>query len=278
MSKGAVHRPRARFSQHFLQDRAIIARLVEVIDPKPGETVVEIGPGLGALTEPLLERLGRLDVVEIDTRLVAALRRRFSGIEGLRIHHADALTFDFASLASETPGLRVVGNLPYHISTPLLFHLFAHSPILADMHFMLQRELVQRLVSPPGSRRYGRLSVTVQYHCRVEKLFDVKPEAFRPVPRVASTVIRLTPHSEPPVPLASLSAFESLVARAFAQRRKTLRNSLKGWLNEDQIRAANVDPGTRPETLDLADFAELANLLHRKPASSQGAPRHPAEG
>ena len=257
------HRPRARFSQNFLQDRQVLARMVAAIDPKPEETLLEIGPGLGALTAPLLPRVGRLHVVEIDRDLAAALRERFAGEDRMQVHLGDALTFDFTSLVSNAERLRVVGNLPYHISTPLLFHLLAHAAVIQDMYFMLQRELVQRIVASPGSRTYGRLSVMTQFHCRVDKLFDVRPGAFYPVPKVASALLRLLPRSEPPSPVKDRATFEKLVARVFSQRRKTLRNSLKPWFGEDQIRSAEVDPSRRPETLTLAQFAALANQLAR---------------
>jgi 16S rRNA (adenine1518-N6/adenine1519-N6)-dimethyltransferase len=179
----------------------------------------------------------------------------------MRIHVGDALSFDFTSLVSGTERLRVVGNLPYHISTPLLFHLFAHSAVIQDMHFMLQRELVQRIIASPGSRAYGRLSVMTQFTCITEKLFEVRPGAFRPAPKVASAVLRLIPRSEPPFPVRDHAAFAKLVKQVFSQRRKTLRNSLKPWFQDDQIRAAQVDPSRRPETLTLAQFAALANQL-----------------
>lgn len=260
----SAHRPRVRFSQNFLRDRGIIARIVDAIDPRPSETLVEIGPGLGALTAPLLPRVGRLHVVEIDRDLAAALRERFADEKRVQIHLADALSFDFTSLVSSAEErLRVVGNLPYNISTPLLFHLFSHSAVVQDMHFMLQRELVQRIVAAPGSRTYGRLSVMTQFNCTVDKLFDVAPGAFQPVPKVTSAVLRLIPRRERPWPVEDYAAFEKLVARAFSHRRKTLRNSLKPWLDEPQIRAAEADPNQRPETLTLAQFATLANQLVR---------------
>ena len=258
-----IHRPRARFSQNFLRNRGVIGRIVEAIGPGPEEILVEIGPGLGALTEPLLQRVGRLHAVEIDRELAAALHDRFAGDDRLEIHLGDALDFDFTALVSNAERLRVVGNLPYHISTPLLFHLVAQSAVVQDMHFMLQRELVQRIVASPGGRTYGRLSVMTQFHCTVEKLFDVSPGAFHPVPKVASAVLRLVPRAEPPLPLKDRAAFEELVARAFSQRRKTLRNSLRPWLDEDQIRTAAIDPDRRPETLTLAEFAALDNELAR---------------
>lgn len=260
---GCAHHPRARFSQNFVRDRSVIARIVAAINPSRGDIVIEIGPGYGALTTPLLPRVGRLHVVEIDRDLVAMLRARFAGEQRLQIHLGDALSFDYPSLVSNAKRFRVVGNLPYHICTPLLFQLIAHSPLIQDMHFMLQRELVQRIVASPGNRAYGRLSVMTQFHCIAEKLFDVRPGAFHPVPKVSSAVLRLTPRSEPPAPVNDRLVFEKLVSRAFSQRRKTLRNSLRPWITEGQIRDARVDPNDRPETLSLAQFAALANELAR---------------
>lgn len=263
------HRPRKRFGQHFLHDPGVIQRLIAAIDPRRGQRIVEIGPGLGALTEPILERTGDLDVVELDRDLAAKLAIVFQGCRGLRIHNADALDFDFAALAAEERGLgegnqrlRIVGNLPYNVSTPLLFHLLAQGCAVHDMHLMLQREVVERIVSAPGGSDYGRLSVMVQLHCRTQKLFSVRSGAFNPVPRVASAVIRLTLFRHAPVAVADHSTFERLVARAFAQRRKTLRNSLRGVLSEAQIRTADVDPGARPEALSVSQFAALANELY----------------
>ncbi|MGF1615106.1 MAG: 16S rRNA (adenine(1518)-N(6)/adenine(1519)-N(6))-dimethyltransferase RsmA [Gammaproteobacteria bacterium] len=256
-----THRPRPRLSQHFLQDRGVIARIVQAVDPRPGEVIVEIGPGLGAITAPLVQRAEQLHVVEIDSELVAVLQQRFAGETRLHVHLGDALSYDITSLISGTERLRVVGNLPYHISTPLLFHLFTQSAVIQDMHLMLQRELARRVVAPPGSRTYGRLSVMTQLRCQVEKLFDIRPGAFHPVPKVSSTLLRLIPRCQLPAPIKDLAAFEQLVARVFSQRRKTLRNSLKPWLSDEQIRAAQVDPALRPEMLTLLQFAALANQL-----------------
>jgi len=274
--EGGPPRPRKRFGQNFLHDTRIVERLVAAIGPEPGQTLVEIGPGLGALTAHLLPRLGALDVVELDRDLLPHLRQACAGLGELRVHQADALTFDFCSLAGgpgtlapvpHEPGrLRVVGNLPYNISTPLLFRLFDQLGCIRDMHFMLQKEVVERLAAAPGGGAYGRLSVMVQYHCRVEKLFEIGPGAFRPPPKVDSAVVRLSPHAAPPVAVDDPAALARVVSAAFGQRRKTLRNALKGCLDAGAIEAAGIDPGERAERLDLARFAALANALSRSGA------------
>ena len=254
------HRPRKRFGQHFLRDPGVIERIVAAIRPVAGERLVEIGPGLGALTVPLLEAAGELDVVELDRDLLEPLRARCAGVGTLRIHHADALDFDFAALRGDGSPLRVAGNLPYNISMPLLFHLLAQAGHLRDLHFMLQKEVVERMAAGPGEEAYGRLSVMLQYRCRVEPLFTVGPEAFRPPPKVWSAVVRLVPRETSPVVVRDESRFAEIVRRAFAQRRKTLRNSLRDALDATQIAAAGIDPGARPETLDLEAFAALSEV------------------
>ncbi|MCB1919554.1 MAG: 16S rRNA (adenine(1518)-N(6)/adenine(1519)-N(6))-dimethyltransferase RsmA [Candidatus Competibacteraceae bacterium] len=261
MSVVARHSPRKRFGQHFLHDPDIIARIIAAIHPKPGECLVEIGPGLGALTRPLLQAVGELDVVELDRDLLAPLRSRCAGLGILRIHQADALEFNFAALHGHGPRLRVAGNLPYNISTPLLFHLLTQAEHLHDLHFMLQQEVVERMAASPGDPAYGRLSVMLQYRCRVECLFTVGPEAFRPPPKVRSAVVRLVPRETLPVVVQDERRFAEVVRQAFSQRRKTLRNSLNGLLDAAHIEAAGVDPGARPETLDLAAFVALSNVL-----------------
>lgn len=255
------HAARKRFGQNFLHDQSVIRRLVDVIAPRPGESMVEIGPGLGALTRPLLERLKVLDVVELDRDLLAPLAQRCGPCGELRIHAADALRFDFSSLVTTDRPLRVVGNLPYNISTPLLFHLLAQARYVRDMHFMLQKEVVERLAAAPGTAQYGRLSVMVQYHCAVTPLFTIAPDAFQPVPKVESAVVRLVPYAIPPVAVRDFAVFAQLVKQAFAQRRKTLHNNLKGLLDDVQVRAVGVDPGWRAERLTLAQFAALGNAV-----------------
>ncbi len=255
------HRARKRFGQNFLQDTQIIAQIVRAIRPGPDDAMVEIGPGLGAITAPLLEEVGHLDVVELDRDLIPRLEQRFVG-KPLTIHPADALKFDFAALAVERGAkLRVVGNLPYNISTPLIFHLLDARTSIRDMHFMLQKEVVERLAAAPGDSAYGRLGVMVQYFCYVEPLIEVPPESFHPAPKVDSAVVRLIPHARPPVEVADPERLSALVAQAFSQRRKTLRNTLKGWLDAATIEACDIDPGRRPETLSLAEYARLCAAL-----------------
>ena len=262
---------------------------MHAIAPQRGDRLVEIGPGLGALTAPLLTRVDVLEVIELDRDLAARLRLQAgaggvgsSGSEsigpgsigpgssgpgsngtaraGLRVHEADALRFDFAALAGNGP-IRVVGNLPYNISTPLIFHLLSFGGRIRDMHFMLQREVVERLAAAPGGRDYGRLSVMAQYHCAVAPLFLVPPGAFEPPPKVESAIVRLLPHARPPVEVGDAGVFAELVALAFGQRRKTLRNNLKGRLDAAAIEACGIDPRRRAETLALVDFAALARAL-----------------
>lgn len=241
------HRPRKRFGQHFLHDPGVLARLVAAIAPRPGEFIVEIGPGEGALTRPLAERAGALHVIELDRDLARGL----SG-PGITVHQGDALEFDFGALP---PGLRVVGNLPYNISTPLLFYLARYAGRVRDMHFMLQREVVERMVAAPSTAQYGRLSVALQARFRMEKLFAVAAGAFRPAPKVESAVVRLVPLEHP------LELDEALLRRAFSARRKTLRNALAGI----DLAALGIDPGLRPENLSVADYARIAETTRRRP-------------
>ena len=241
------HKPRKRFGQHFLHDPGVLARLVAAIAPQRGDVIVEIGPGEGALTRPLLERTGALHVIELDRDLAGAL-----SAAGLTVHQADALDFDFGAFP---PGMRVVGNLPYNISTPLLFHLARYSARVRDMHFMLQREVVERMVAKPSTPQYGRLSVALQARFRMEKLFSVASGAFRPAPKVESAFVRLAPLERP------LELDEALLRRAFSARRKTLRNALAGV----DLVALGIDPGLRPENLSVADYARIAETTRRRP-------------
>ena len=252
--------PKKRFGQHFLHDRGVVQRILDAFDPQPDEILVEIGPGPGALTRPLLERGALLHVVELDRDLAAHLRADFAP-ERLVVHEADALRFDFCTLAPPGAKLRLIGNLPYNISTPLLFHLLDQERCIHDMLFMLQKEVVDRLAATPGGKDYGRLSVMIQWRLRVEKLFDVRPGAFTPPPKVDSPVVRLVPHPQPPVQVHNANAFARVVQAAFAQRRKTLRNNLKGLLATEALEALAIDPQRRAETLTLAEFAALANAL-----------------
>ena len=251
-------RARKRFGQHFLHDPGVIARIVAAIDPLPDDRVVEIGPGHGELTLPLLERCRRLDVIEIDRDLARELRSLAAGGDRLVVHLADVLAFDFAKLRGRDAPLRVCGNLPYNISTPLLFHLLDARGHVADMHFMLQKEVVRRMVAKPGGGEYGRLTVMIAAACRAELLFQVGRGAFRPAPAVDSAIVRLKPHAEPPFPMPDPERFAAVVAAAFSMRRKTLRNSLRRILGPEGFHAADVDSGRRPETLSPAEFGRLA--------------------
>jgi 16S rRNA (adenine1518-N6/adenine1519-N6)-dimethyltransferase len=255
-----VVRARKRFGQHFLHDPGVLARIVAAIDPQPGERIVEIGPGRGALTLPLLARSGRLDAIEIDRDLIPDLEARAAGAGELVVHAADALEFDFAALWGAGPRLRVCGNLPYNISTPLLFHLLAARASILDMHFMLQKEVVDRIVAAPGGKQYGRLTVMLAAACRATALFRVGRGAFQPPPAVDSAVVRLVPHSGTPFPLPDAARFARVVAAAFSMRRKTLRNSLRGLVDEAGFEAAGIAADRRPETLAPAEFARLAAL------------------
>ena len=251
-------RAKKRFGQHFLHDPGTIDRIVRAIAPSAGDRIVEVGPGRGAITLPLLEALGTLDVIEIDQDVVPRLEERCAGRGELRVHLADALEFDFRSLRGDGPPLRLVGNLPYNISTPLLFHFIAQLDAIASMHFMLQKEVVARMAAKPGGKEYGRLTVMLAPWVRVEPLFDIGTGAFSPPPKVISTFFALHPHSSPPFAIRDHAVFARVVQAAFAQRRKTLRNSLAGLLDVAAITAAGVDPGARPETLAPEEFAALA--------------------
>lgn len=257
----AGHRARKRFSQNFLHDAHYLERIVAAIDPRPGQHIVEIGPGLGALTGRLIAAAGRLRCVEIDRDLADRLRARFAAAQ-LDLIEGDALELDWSALARAAGGaVRVVGNLPYHISTPLLFALLPAAALIEDQHFMLQREVVDRMVAPPGGKDYGRLSVTLQLRYRVSKLFDVPPGAFSPAPQVVSSVVRMVPRPGGELPDVGFETIGRVVAAAFGQRRKTLRNALSALLDEPAIRAAGVDPAARAETLPPAAFVTLARIF-----------------
>ena len=256
------HRARKRFGQNFLHDPQVIDRIHAAIDARPGERLVEIGPGQGAITQGLLTRAGALDVIELDRDLIEPLRQRLGGLGELRIHNADALDFDLRTLADSegAAALRLVGNLPYNISTPLLFHFLDQLDALQDMHLMLQKEVVDRIVAEPGDKTYGRLSVMIQSRCAATSLFRIGPGAFRPAPKVESAFLRLRPLRPLPYPIADAKLHERIVAAAFGQRRKTLRNSLSGVLDPERLEAAGIDPKRRAEELDVASYARLANL------------------
>jgi len=254
------HVPRKRFGQHFLVDRGIIERIVSAIDPHRGEHIVEIGPGLGALTTPLLERVEHLHVVELDRDLSERLRERYP-LDRLTVHQADALRFDFATLPAP---LRVVGNLPYNISTPLLFHVADAAARCTDLHFMLQHEVVERMIAKPSESEYGRLSVMLQYRFRLERLFSVSPGSFRPPPKVHSAVVRLVPRPFSELDALNEGGFSKVVAQAFSMRRKTLRNNLSGLISASELHELGVDPGVRAQTLSVAAFVTIANRVGQR--------------
>lgn len=251
------HVAKKRFGQNFLTDRAIINSLIDAIAPQPQDCMVEIGPGLGAMTQPLLQRLPHLHVVEIDRDIIEWMQGHYPQGK-LTIHASDALKFDFGSINDR---LRVVGNLPYNISTPILFHLLDNVPHIIDMHFMLQKEVVERMVAAPSSAAYGRLSVMLQYRLQMEYLLTVPPEAFDPAPKVESAFVRATPYAVLPHPAKDEALFAKVVTAAFSQRRKTLRNTLKGLLDDAGFAALGIDPQLRAENISPAEFVAIANHL-----------------
>jgi len=253
------HVPRKRFGQNFLTDESVIAAIIDAIAPEPRDLLAEIGPGLGALTRPLARALERLHVIEIDRDIIAWLRTEFPATR-VTVHEGDALEFDFTALGAP---LRVVGNLPYNISTPLLFHLARHAGAVRDIHAMLQKEVVERMIAAPSTSEYGRLSVMLQYRFEMERILEVPATAFDPVPKVESAVIRLTPYSRLPHPARDETAFGKIVAAAFSQRRKTLRNALKGNFGAADFERLGVDAGLRAQDLGVADFVRLADAAGR---------------
>ncbi|TVO52327.1 16S rRNA (adenine(1518)-N(6)/adenine(1519)-N(6))-dimethyltransferase RsmA [Denitromonas halophila] len=258
-----IHQARKRFGQNFLSDPNIIRKIVDSIAPQAGQRMVEIGPGLAAMTDPLLERLGKMEVVEIDRDLIALLKERYSP-DVLTIHEGDALKFDFGALG---PDLRIVGNLPYNISTPILFHLADFADQVRDMTFMLQKEVVMRMVADPGSSEYGRLSVMLQYRFRMGRLFDVPPGAFRPAPKVMSSIVRLVPRPTESLEAKDDTLLRKIVTAAFGQRRKTLRNTLRDFIDEAGLSALGIDSGQRAERLSVADYIAITNACHAKRAA-----------
>ncbi len=258
------HRARKRFGQHFLVDHVVLSQIVAAIAPRAGESLLEIGPGLGALTQLLLPLVGELTVIELDRDVIPRLQHQCQGLGTLKIINQDVLRVDFTDLACEAKPRRLIGNLPYNISTPLLFHLFKTPTLFVDMHFMLQYEVVARLAAEPGSSSYGRLSVMAQYFAEIESLLDVPREAFDPPPQVLSAIVKLMPYKKPPVDLLSFEVFESVVRDAFNLRRKTLRNSLKNHLSANKLEEIGVDPGRRAQTLTLAEFAKISNTVVNK--------------
>ncbi|MDB9751940.1 16S rRNA (adenine(1518)-N(6)/adenine(1519)-N(6))-dimethyltransferase RsmA [Gammaproteobacteria bacterium] len=252
---------RKRFGQNFLHDQNIIQRIVDSINPQNHEHIIEIGPGKGALTFPLLNRVKKLNVIEIDKDLAAKLRTNIEDKNRLIIHEKDALDLDF-SIFNHTD-LRIVGNLPYNISTPILFHLLKYRECIKDMTFMLQKEVVERICANSGNKKYGRLSIMLQYYCDVESLFNVKPEAFIPIPKIESALVKLIPVSHPRHELLDHECLKIIVRESFSQRRKTIRNALKKYLDESTIINAGIAPENRAENLEVCDFITLANCYHR---------------
>ncbi|MBE0482417.1 MAG: 16S rRNA (adenine(1518)-N(6)/adenine(1519)-N(6))-dimethyltransferase RsmA [Bacterioplanes sp.] len=259
---GKGHKARKRFGQNFLHDHHVIDKIVRAIHPKNTDILVEIGPGMGAITEPLLEATGRLNVVELDRDLIPILRTKFFNYPDFVIHEGDALKFDFNQLVQEGNPIRIVGNLPYNISTPLIFHLLSHRHVVRDMHFMLQKEVVERLAAGPGSSDYGRLGIMAQYHCRVEPLFIVGPGSFNPPPKVDSAIVRLIPHETLPFPAKDPKTLERVVREAFSMRRKTLRNTLKNTIDAEQLGAIGIDVTLRPERITLEQYVRIADAVY----------------
>ncbi|MEH6442333.1 MAG: 16S rRNA (adenine(1518)-N(6)/adenine(1519)-N(6))-dimethyltransferase RsmA [Oceanospirillaceae bacterium] len=262
-SNNAGHKARKRFGQNFLQDQGVIRRIIRGVSPRTTDHMVEIGPGLGALTEVILDEAGALDAIELDRDLLPILRAKFFNYEEkFRIFEADAMKFDFSSLQQDDRPLRIIGNLPYNISTQLIFHLLQHTTCVQDMHFMLQKEVVDRLAAKPGDKLYGRLGIMAQYYCEIEPLFIVPPEAFDPIPKVDSAIVRLMPYKNKPLVAKDLPTLQKIVKISFSMRRKTLRNNLKNTVTGEQLEALNIDPTRRPETLSLAEFICIADFVH----------------
>jgi 16S rRNA (adenine1518-N6/adenine1519-N6)-dimethyltransferase len=255
------HQPRKRFGQHFLHDQSVIQKIIASLQIKAHDQFVEIGPGLGALTKHVLPLVKQLQVVELDRDVIPELKNNCAGLGELIVHHADALRFDFTQLATPQNPIRLVGNLPYNISTPLLFHLLAQAPAIHDMHFMLQKEVVDRIVAQPAEDAYGRLSVMVQYYCQTEALFMVKPGAFNPPPKVDSAVLRIIPYNKPLYVAKNLKTFAEIVRLAFNQRRKTLRNSLNSLVKTEQWQQLAIDPKLRAEQLTVQQYVQIANFI-----------------
>ncbi len=264
MTQSHYPRARKRFGQNFLHDEAIIDGIIAAVSPEPGQHLVEIGPGRGALTAPLLARCEQLDVIELDRDLVPLLQQSLSEHGHLTIHEADALIFDYRSLQQGTELLRVIGNLPYNITTPLLFHLLDQADCIDDMCFMLQREVVERICAQPGNKQYGRLSIMVQHRCSADLLFIVPPESFDPAPKVESAIIYLQPLQDRVGGLVDLEALGRIVTQAFSQRRKTMANTLKKLVTLADLEQAGIDPAQRPETVSVEQFVSLARCYYQK--------------
>ncbi len=259
-----THKARKRFGQNFLHDSGVISRIVHAIAPREGEHLVEIGPGRGAITKELLRAAGKLEAVELDRDLIQPLAEMCANLGALHIFSADALKFDFCSLKEDDRPLRLVGNLPYNISTPIIFHLLKQSHCIGDMHFMLQKEVVERMAAEPGSKTYGRLTVMLQTLCEVESLFEIGPGAFKPAPKVNSALVRLIPFKNPPFAISDQAFFAQMVTAAFSQRRKTLRNGLRDLVDSETMEEAGINPSIRAERLTLKEFVTLANNACKK--------------
>lgn len=262
------HTARKRFGQNFLNDQNVIDNIVAAIDPRDSDHLVEIGPGLGALTEPVAAKIEKMSVVELDRDLAERLEKHPELGKKLTIHQGDALAFDFSALAKPGERLKVFGNLPYNISTPLMFHLFEQADIIENMHFMLQKEVVLRLCASPNTKAYGRLSVMAQYYCKMIPVLEVGPQCFVPPPKVDSAVIRLEPYRELPYPAKDIKQLQHVVTQAFSQRRKTVRNSLKGVLSVEDMAAIGVDSTYRAEQVSLQQFVAIANFISDKQAKN----------
>jgi 16S rRNA (adenine1518-N6/adenine1519-N6)-dimethyltransferase len=261
MAPDHQHRAKKRFGQNFLHDHHVIDNILAAVAAKPGDNIAEIGPGQGAITEGILKATdGHLNVIELDRDLIPIIEGKFNHYPGFKINQGDALEFDFSQLTQEKP-MKVVGNLPYNISTPLIFHLLEYHDRIIDMHFMLQKEVVDRIAAGPREKNYGRLSIMVQYYCDVYSLFVVKPGSFHPVPKVDSAVIRMVPYKELPFPAKDVNVLEKVVRQAFSQRRKTLRNTLKGVISGEELESLGIDPSARPETLSVEEYVRISDAV-----------------
>ena len=259
------HQAKKRFGQNFLHDDGVISKIVDAINPEPGENLIEIGPGLGALTEPVIDRAGAISVVELDRDLAHRLRHHPFLAPKVTIYEADALKFDFSEIAQDEKPLRIFGNLPYNISTPLIFHLLTFKDCVQDMHFMLQKEVVQRMAASENCKAYGRLSIMTQYQCQVIPVMEIGPEAFKPAPKVDSAIVRLIPHTHIENPVKDIKSLNQVCLAAFNQRRKTIRNSFKKLFTVEQLTALDIDATLRPENLPISDYIKLANFLTDNP-------------
>jgi len=267
------HKARKRFGQNFLTDQSIIQNIIHYINPQDDQTIIEIGPGLGAITAPLLSETKSLTVIELDRDIIPKLQKNCDSLGELTVIQADVLNVNLKELQlSDNKPFRIIGNLPYNISTPILFHLMSQLDEIKDMHFMLQKEVVERMAAEPGSKTYGRLSVMLQYYCKIEYLFSIPPEAFTPAPKVTSALVRLTPFDELPIKVDNFKDFTQTVTQAFSQRRKTLRNSLKKMLDSTQIESCGIDPVIRPEQLSISDFVLLSNCYSQLPTKDSPLP------